>query len=229
MNDPASIIPAQFMPQKGIDPATRTAASGSKRAGAGRSPFALVVEDEALVAEFLASMLEEMGLRVVKADTVAGALDHARSSERFSVMFIDLGLPDRSGLELIEELQRLQPGVPIVISTGYRTVLQRDIADGSPIQHYLAKPYNTQAIAAVLVEVGLQPQLPPITSFGALAFRMDGVRRPIVVLRGSRGYYLGTYAADGKPFSRESAESWKTEADAQQALVTGEWTQRLAD
>lgn len=218
-------MPTQSSPQSSESSHTR---SETDAAPVDKPPFALVVEDDALVAEFLASILDEMGLRVAKADTVAGALELA-SVGRFAVMFIDLGLPDRSGLELMEELQRIQPGVPVVISTGYRTVLQRDIAEGNAVPFVLAKPYNTQAIAEVLAQVGLQAQLPPLTSFGALAFRMDGVRRPIEVLSGARGYYLGTRTADGKPFSRESAESWKSAADACRALEQGEWTQRLAD
>jgi len=227
----ASTDPSQFASAR--DGAGGNAGQHSRgkpqRLDGDKAPLALVVEDEALVAEFLASMLEEMGLRVAKADTVATALTRVRGAERFAVMFVDLGLPDRSGLELVEELHHLQPGVPIVISTGYRTVLQRDMADGNVIPYYLAKPYNTQAIAEVLLEVGLQAQLPPLNSFGALAFRMDGARRDVEVLHGPRGYYLGTTTVDGKPFSRESAESWRSEEDALKALQQGEWTQRLAD
>lgn len=234
MTDRASNIHTHLMsPTKRVDSSATRSGAGSQRSSGDSAPLALVVEDEALVAEFLASILDEMGLRVAKADSVGSALEHAREhtrlNERFAVMFIDLGLPDRSGLELTEELQIMQPGVPIVISTGYRTVLQRDIADGSAVPYYLAKPYNTQAIADVLAQIGLQAHLPPLTSFGALAFRMDGTRRTIEVLQGPRGYYLGTRGADGKSYSRESAESWKTAEDAQRALQDGAWTQRLAD
>lgn len=62
---------------------------------------------------------------------------------------------------------------------------------------------------------------------GKLAFDLMGVRLPLTVLQSNRGFYLGTWNDSG-PVSRESAEYWATEADAQKALDAGPdaWTQR---
>lgn len=119
-------------------------------------PLALIVEDELLVANFLAIALEEMGFRVIETNTAADAIDKARAPDCFAVMFIDLGLPDRSGLELIAELQRAQPGVPIVVSTGYGAMVKQDIDEGDFSLHYLFKPYTIQRVAELLNKLGLQ-------------------------------------------------------------------------
>lgn len=46
------------------------------------------------------------------------------------------------------------------------------------------------------------------------------------VLQSHAGYYIGTATPDGMPVSRESAEYWRTEQEAQQALEADDWTQR---
>lgn len=116
---------------------------------------ALVVDDEPLVVQFLADTLEDMGFEVVQAGTVAGALSAASSPGPFAVAFIDLGLPDRSGLELIAELQKLRPRLPILISTGYGSMAQRDGELDSTLPKILAKPYNAKTIASALAEFDL--------------------------------------------------------------------------
>lgn len=46
------------------------------------------------------------------------------------------------------------------------------------------------------------------------------------VLKSAAGYYLGTLDPELGPVSRESREYWETEKEAQEALLTGAWTQR---
>jgi len=60
---------------------------------------------------------------------------------------------------------------------------------------------------------------------GALAMAFCGKRLEVQVLRTPRGFYLGTADDDG-PCSRESEEYFPTQAAAELALATGDWTQR---
>lgn len=121
---------------------------------------ALVVDDESLVAEFLAETLEDMGFAVMTAATVAQALETTRTNGKFSVAFIDLGLPDRSGLELISELQTLYPGLPVVIASGYGSMASRDMVGVGSDTHclsILSKPYDAKVVARVINELGIKP------------------------------------------------------------------------
>lgn len=68
------------------------------------------------------------------------------------------------------------------------------------------------------------PHHPPM---GHLAYRDLGLRLPVTVLRSGAGYYLGTFNEEG-PVSRESADYFKTQEEAEQALATDSWTQRLS-
>jgi CheY-like chemotaxis protein len=122
---------------------------------------ALVVDDDVLVAEVLSHTLEDLGFRVINAPTVTAALQVCRTQERFLFACIDLGLPDRSGLELIAELRQLQPDLPIIVATGFADLVQRD--DMQP-HALLTKPYDAKSIAVALREVGIQA---PSTASGS--------------------------------------------------------------
>lgn len=124
-------------------------------------PSALVVDDEALVAMYLAETLEEMGFDVSTAGTADEALHITQLKGAFTVAFIDLGLPGRSGLELMAELQILHPEQPIVIASGYGLMAERDVDDNNRAPAVLPKPYNGQRVAGVLIDLGIPiPHIP---------------------------------------------------------------------
>lgn len=78
----------------------------------------LVVDDEPMIRMLAADMLDVLGWSVLEAGAVDEALDIAVRGESFRAAMIDLGLPDRPGEELVEEIRRLRPGLPIIITTG---------------------------------------------------------------------------------------------------------------
>ncbi|MCK6391658.1 MAG: hypothetical protein L6Q40_11680 [Azonexus sp.] len=54
-----------------------------------------------------------------------------------------------------------------------------------------------------------------------------GEKFPLRVMSSAAGYYIGTADSDGFPFSRESEDYWPTAEDAQSALDSGNWSQRM--
>lgn len=62
--------------------------------------------------------------------------------------------------------------------------------------------------------------------FGLLAGTFAGQMLPLKVLRSAAGWYLGTVAPSGEPFSRESEGYYGTANEAERALVGGNWDQR---
>lgn len=62
--------------------------------------------------------------------------------------------------------------------------------------------------------------------FGVLALEFLSEELELEVLKSSAGFYLGTRRPDGYPVSRESVEYFRDSTSAQQALETGNWTQR---
>src|SRR5688572_13101128 len=78
----------------------------------------LVVEDEFLVRMFTVDALEDAGFRVVQAGTAAEAMAALRGTTDFGAALVDIGLPDRPGDQLAEEIHALRADLPIVIASG---------------------------------------------------------------------------------------------------------------
>ena len=76
----------------------------------------LIVDDHPMMREGLAQLLEhEPDLAVCgQADNSAQALSSVTTS-RPDLALVDISLPDKNGLELIKDLQALQPGLPILV------------------------------------------------------------------------------------------------------------------
>lgn len=69
------------------------------------------------------------------------------------------------------------------------------------------------------------PQQSTEFGYGVNAFRELGVHLPLQALQSAAGFYIGTQDHEG-PASRESVEYFKSQEEAQQALVNGAWSQR---
>jgi PAS domain S-box-containing protein len=119
-----------------------------------KSPLALVVEDEELVRLSLTETLESLGFRIVEASTSAGAVSIAETTADLDVAIIDIGLPDRSGLDLARDLRNKFPRLPLIIASGYGTGQLGSLSNDTSIA-YLPKPYDERAVLSVLEKLGL--------------------------------------------------------------------------
>ena len=80
---------------------------------------ALVVEDDPSIARICVRLLAHIGLDALVAATGQDALDClADESKPFDFAYVDVGLPDMSGLDVVAQFRTLRPALPILISTG---------------------------------------------------------------------------------------------------------------
>ena len=97
--------------------APSSAQAGQK--GEGRAaPLVLLVDDEELPRQLYGDLLAEHGFRVVAASDGQEALK-AALRHPLEAAILDLMLPDLSGLNLLEELRRLVPDLPVIILTAH--------------------------------------------------------------------------------------------------------------
>ena len=119
-------------------------------------PTILVVEDEALLALELEQVLTEAGYAVVLAADGLGAL--ARAAEpggRLRAAVVDLNLPgSMAGREVIRHLRGRNPGLPVVVVTGYEPLAgQADLRGlGGPTAR-LQKPCEPERLLQRLRDV----------------------------------------------------------------------------
>lgn len=105
------------------------------------SPRVLVLEDDQDVARVLEEMLSGFDCEVTTAHTLAEGLVAAQ--RRFDIVFVDLRLPDGSGVELIRHFKFHAPTTPIVVMTALTNDAMIDKALSCGVVALLRKPYDT--------------------------------------------------------------------------------------
>jgi CheY-like chemotaxis protein len=103
------------------------------------------VEDNPDVREVVVGMLSELGYRVSVASGGAEATEILRGDGRIDLVFSDIVMPHGvTGLDVAREAQRLKPGLPILLTSGYRGDLSFAEGENWPV---LAKPFSPADLA----------------------------------------------------------------------------------
>src|ERR1700745_3155504 len=108
----------------------------------------LVVDDEPPLRRFLRTSLAASGYRIVEAEDAAGGL-RALTTEKPDLVILDLGLPDKSGLELIGEIRRTST-VPILVLSARHDERSKVEALDLGADDYLSKPFGMAELMARL-------------------------------------------------------------------------------
>ncbi|TCL08842.1 CheY-like chemotaxis protein [Shimia isoporae] len=98
----------------------------------------LVVEDSRFASDALRMMCVRSGARIRRADSLAAAHRHLKTYMP-SVVIVDLGLPDGSGTELIEELAQATPRVEVLLATSGDD-FSEEAAMAAGADGFIAKP-----------------------------------------------------------------------------------------
>jgi CheY-like chemotaxis protein len=112
----------------------------------GRSLSVLVVDDDLLVLDNTAAMLDDLGYAVVEARSGEEALQLLRRTPKIDVVVTDYAMPGMNGLQLAEAVAIERHGTPVILSTGYAEF------PGSVRIHLprISKPFDQAALAAII-------------------------------------------------------------------------------
>ena len=112
-------------------------------------PTLLVVDDEQSVCYSFRRVFEEGDVRVLTAATAAEGLALVRE-HRPDVIVLDLQLPDRSGLEVFEEIHAIDPKRPVIFVTAHGTTETAIDAMKGGAFDYLVKPVDLDRLSGIL-------------------------------------------------------------------------------
>jgi two-component system KDP operon response regulator KdpE len=108
----------------------------------------LVVDDEPPIRRFLRTSLVASGYRIVEAEDAGGAL-RSLAIEKPDLVVLDLGLPDKSGLELIAEIRKTST-VPILVLSARHDERSKVEALDLGADDYISKPFGMAELMARL-------------------------------------------------------------------------------
>ena len=111
----------------------------------------LVIDDEAEIREGLELLLKTEGYAVTMADTGQSGL--LRLGEQpYDLLLLDVSLPDRNGIELLKDIRRLNPNLPIVLITAYGSIEMARAAFKSGAMDYITKPWSNDELLAQVAQ-----------------------------------------------------------------------------
>jgi CheY-like chemotaxis protein len=120
---------------------------------AGGAETILVVEDDAMVRNFVITQLANLGYRTVVAADSREALALVERGEPFDLLFTDVVLPGgMSGRELAEAIEKRRPGTRVLYTSGYtdNAIMHHGRLD--PGVKLLGKPYRLPQLAQMVRE-----------------------------------------------------------------------------
>jgi PAS domain S-box-containing protein len=120
-------------------------AQDSEKAAGPRSLAILAVDDDALVLFNTTAMLEDMGHTVVEAYNPKDALA-VLAKQEFDLVVTDQAMPHMTGAQLVAEIRKTHPHLPVIVATGYAELppgTARDV-------QVLNKPFTETQLQAAL-------------------------------------------------------------------------------
>jgi DNA-binding response OmpR family regulator len=113
----------------------------------------LLVEDDRMIGESLREALRQQGFAV---DWVRDgrAADTVLASERFDAVLLDLGLPQRGGLDVLKALRARGDATPVIVLTARDALSDKVSGLDAGADDYLIKPFELDELLARLRAVG---------------------------------------------------------------------------
>ncbi len=111
----------------------------------------LVVDDEVNYLTVMEALLSEAGHEVITAPSGLEALKIAAGTD-LDLVLTDMKMPKMNGLELLAELQRLYPDLPVIIMTAYGTVEKAVAAMKKGAFDYILKPFKNEEILVTIAK-----------------------------------------------------------------------------
>ncbi len=109
--------------------------------------YVLVIDDEEPVRMAVTDMLELAEIRVLSAaDGQSGITLFEARKEEIDLVLLDLSMPGLGGEETLNELQKIDPGIKVVLSSGYNKAEVARRFEGKGLVGFIAKPYTLSTL-----------------------------------------------------------------------------------
>ena len=117
----------------------------------------LMVDDDELIRESVAPMLEMLGHTVATAASGLHALRLLESPLPVDLVILDMNMPGMGGAEVLPRILELRPGMPVILSTGYSDHEIAPLLAEYPGVSGLRKPFSMKEIKERIAAQGLRP------------------------------------------------------------------------
>jgi DNA-binding NtrC family response regulator len=114
----------------------------------------LVIDDEDAIVDMEQAVLETLGYTVISKTSSMEALEEfRRTPEEFDLIITDQTMPFLTGVELAKEAMVIKPTVPVILCTGYSSVVTEEEALEIGIKSFAKKPVDVKSFAMMVRNV----------------------------------------------------------------------------
>ena len=112
----------------------------------------LVIDDEPGHRLMVRAVLEDVGWTVLEAADGHAGLESCRETTHLDAVLLDIRLPDRDGIAILQEIKALHPQLPVIMLTAFGSVGSAVEAMKLGAFDYLTKPADNEELKAVLLK-----------------------------------------------------------------------------
>lgn len=181
-------------------------------------PAILVVDDDMAVCELLQDVLSEHVFTVLVCHNGQDALRRVQQEQDIALVLLDMMLPDINGLQVLQQLQKQHPALPVIMLTGLGS--ESDVVVGLEMgaDDYIGKPFNPRVVVArvkaVLRRTGALAAEAPMPRAAGITFNdwtlettrcelIDPQRNVVPLTQGEYGLLLALTQNARRVLSRE--------------------------
>jgi len=130
------------------------AASDAMADIAGGIETLLFIDDEESLVQVGLEMLEGLGYKVIGRTSSPEGLELFRAQpDRFDLVITDMTMPILTGIDLVREIKRIRPGMPVILCSGFNETMTREKAMELGVDEFILKPIVFKHIAPTIRRV----------------------------------------------------------------------------
>jgi len=115
------------------------------------SEHILFIDDEAILAEMGKNMLERLGYQVTaRKNSIEALTTFQNQPQDFDLVITDQTMPGMTGSDLARRMLQIRPDLPIILCTGYSSLMSKENARSLGIKGFAMKPLAKKDIAALI-------------------------------------------------------------------------------
>ncbi|MDY0163926.1 PAS domain-containing protein [Desulfobotulus sp.] len=120
----------------------------------GKNERILIVDDERVLAQMMAAILEKQGYRVLYSSSAAEALDLFRKDpDFFHLVLTDLTMPEMTGVVFCRKIKEIRMNIPVILCTGLGDALDREALKAEGFSDLLVKPLRVSELVSRVRDV----------------------------------------------------------------------------
>ena len=105
----------------------------------------IIIDDEPVICDGCRLTLSDQGFAVDSCNSGTNGLEMLRGGE-YDLALLDMKLPDMTGMEILRHLKHENPGMYVIVMTGYPSLDSAVAALRKKVDDYIIKPFNVNAL-----------------------------------------------------------------------------------